>query len=117
MKKPIQMYSKIGDLKIIQIKKEKFGTLKFIGSLNKQLTTGILISSKINHSRKDGMIIKYFKYNYQLSQDIGKLNKIPLKYEYKKYPLLAKKYIKGKCAFREKNSKHSYFNKEKKMNF
>ena len=145
MKNPLQMYSKIGDLKIIQIKKGKdkqpslsgfqssqssprsasrstnffvFAprTLKFegqppyfefhsqksvplhhfIGSLNKKLTTGIIISSKINQLRKDGMSFKYFRYNYLLSQDIGKLSKQPLTYEYKfsSNPLLAKKYIK-----------------------
>lgn len=162
MKNPLQMYSKIGDLKIIQIKKgkdnkpgrlqETFGEplqatpnsknepssfslnrqvpvsarstdslvlpsylpagkncrvfkalppksiplQHFIGSLNKNLTTGIIISSKINQLRKDGMSFKYFRYNYLLSQDIGKLSKQPLTYEYKisSNPLLAKKYIK-----------------------
>jgi hypothetical protein len=119
MKNPLQMYSKIGDLKIIQIKKEKNNTKSritynqilppnlpllvkkiplhpFIGSLNKKLTTGIIISSKINQLRKDGMSFKYFRYNYLLSQDIGKLSKQPLIYEYKlsSSPLLAKKYIK-----------------------
>lgn len=101
MKNPLQMYSKIGDLKIIQIKKEKNNTKSritynqilppnlpllvkkiplhpFIGSLNKKLTTGIIISSKINQLRKDGMSFKYFRYNYLLSQDIGKLSKQPL---------------------------------------
>lgn len=152
MKTPLQMYSKIGDLKIIQIKKGKDkqpglpgfqsslsklnhwekseplnslntqGSVRstdylvfrarppylnqkakksvplhhFIGSLNKKLTTGIIISSKINQLRKDGMSFKYFRYNYLLSQDIGKLSKQPLTYEYKfsSNPLLAKKYIK-----------------------
>ena len=184
MKNPLQMYSKIGDLKIIQIKKEKKNELRnlsrifvnsnpngisnnpilnksslpvknllsplnittiplkskldqtsiqlksreaiesrrnsaktsiklppnlpllagkkslplhpFIGSLNKKLTTGIIVSSKINQLRKDGMSFKYFRYNYLLSQDIGKLSKQPLTYEYKlsSSPLLAKKYIK-----------------------
>jgi hypothetical protein len=102
MKNPLQMYSKIGDLKIIQIKREKNNNPNritgnktkgsfnnkiinqpsensinkaiilppylpllagkksiplhpFIGSLNKKLTTGIIISSKINQLRKDGM--------------------------------------------------------------
>ena len=128
MKNPLQMYSKIGDLKIIQIKKGKDSSFNrnrqipsqtvptivlppylpslagkksiplhhFIGSLKKKLTTGIIISSKINQLRKDGMSFKYFRYNYFLSQDIGKLSKQPLTYEYKlsSSPLLAKKYIK-----------------------
>lgn len=137
MKTPLQMYSKIGDLKIIQIKREKnnnpsrisiqkegsfnmkiknqpFSRIvvppylpllpekkrvplhPFIGSLNKKIRTGIIISSKINQLRKDGMSFKYFRYNYLLSQDIGKLSKQPLAYEYKlsSSPLLAKKYIK-----------------------
>ena len=111
MKNPLQMYSKIGDLKIIQIKKDSsfnrsslpslvgkksIPLQHFIGSLNKKLTTGIIISSKINQLRKDGMSFKYFRYNYFLSQDIGKLSKLPLTYEYKlsSSPLLAKKYIK-----------------------
>jgi len=97
MKSPIQMYSKIGDLKIIQIKRGSGANpLNFVGSLNKKLTTGIIISSKVPQARKDGMSFKYFRFSYQLSQDIGKLAKIPLAYEYKlsNNPLLAKKYIK-----------------------
>jgi hypothetical protein len=131
MKKPLQMYSKIGDLKIIQIKRgntnpipngpspkfpnQKFtsqgfnsrfaelsrvtkgGPDHFIGSLKKKLTTGLITTSKINKSRKDGMFFKFFRFNFQLSQDIGKLSKFPLPYESKFFnnPLLAKKYIKS----------------------
>jgi ribosomal protein L14 len=91
MKNPLKMNAKIGNLKIIQVKKQLF-----VGSLNKKITTGILISSKLPNFRKDGMIIKYASFSYQLSQDIGKLTKIPLPYEARlsSNPLLAKKYIK-----------------------
>jgi hypothetical protein len=126
MKNPLQMYSKIGDLKIIQIKRgntnqipnssspqlpnkkdlklmqklsrvTKGGPDHFIGSLKKKLTTGLITTSKINKSRKDGMFFKFFRFNFQLSQDIGKLSKFPLPYESKFFnnPLLAKKYIKS----------------------
>jgi hypothetical protein len=102
MRKPFQMYSKVNSLKIIQLKAPKTnikGALytDFVGVINGNLETGVIISSKINRLRKDGMSFKYFRNNYIASKDFGKLCKQPLAVEYKfsGHQLIAKKFIKS----------------------
>jgi len=103
MRKPFQMYSKVGDLKIIQLKAPKTNPIKgaflidFVGVINGNLDTGVIVSSKINRLRKDGMSFKYFRNNYIATKDYGKLCKQPLAIEYKfsGHQLIAKKFIKS----------------------
>lgn len=94
------MYSKIGDLKIIKLKKDNLphpsGLIlpyNFVGVVNHKITKGLILSSKINRLRKDGMYLKYFKNHYTCSN----LRSLPLPLEYKLYgyQLIAKKYIKS----------------------
>jgi hypothetical protein len=127
MKKPFQMYSKLGDLKIIQLKRggtpqespQGEGTprqvttgsidpraqsgigapIPFVGVINHKITSGLIITSKINRVRKDGMLIKYFKNNYVAAKDFGKIRGVrplplPLEYKFSGHPLFSKKFIK-----------------------
>jgi len=104
MRKPFQMYSKVGDLKIIQLKapkitapRERAFFIDFVGVIKGTLGTGVIVSSKINRLRKDGMSLKYFRNNYIATKDFGKLCKQPLAIEYKLsgHQLIAKKFIKS----------------------
>lgn len=105
MRKPFQMYSKVGNLKIIQLKPSKnklpnvYSTMytDFVGVIDGKITTGIITSSKLNRLRKDGMSLKYFRNNFLPSGAFGQLFKQPLAIEYKSsgHQLLAKKFIKS----------------------
>ena len=103
MRKPFQMYSRVGDLKIIQLKAPKPGSpitafyIDFVGVIKGSIVTGVIVSSKINRLRKDGMSLKYFRNNYIATKDFGKLCKQPLAMEYKisGHQLIAKKFIKS----------------------
>lgn len=111
MRKPFQMYSKLGNLKIIKLKTISsnldihnpgdISPYNFIGVYNHKLTSGLILSSKINRLRKDGMYIKYFNNHHSLSNvktPIGlNIKTLPLPLEYKLYgfQLIAKKYIKS----------------------
>ena len=94
MRKPFQMYSHIGDLKVVRLK-SSFYPLPFIGVINHTICSGLITSSKINRLRKDGMSLKYFRNNYLLSSDIKKICKQPLTIEYKSSQLISKKFIKS----------------------
>ena len=99
MRKPFQMYSKVGNLKIIQLKtpKKRLSALPdYIGVISGEVGTGVIVSTKLNRLRKDGMSLKYFRNNYIASKDFGKLCKQPLAIEYQTsvYQLIAKKFIK-----------------------
>jgi len=100
MRKPFQMYSKVGNLKIIQLKtpKKRFSALPdYIGVIAGEVGTGVIVSTKLNRIRKDGMSLKYFRNNYIASKDFGKLLKQPLAIEYQTsgHQLIAKKFIKS----------------------
>jgi len=107
MRKPFQMYSKLGDLKVIQLKPAgRFSgragvyPIPFVGVINHKITTGLIVSSKINRVRKDGMSLKFFKNDFVAAKDFGKLRSgrsLPFPIEYKSagHPLLAKKFIKS----------------------
>jgi hypothetical protein len=105
MRKPFQMYSKVGNLKIIQLKNpqkdisSKYGMscVDYVGVIDGEIGTGVIVSTKLNKLRKDGMSFKYFRNNYIASKDFGKLCKQPLAIEYKTggRHLIAKKFIKS----------------------
>lgn len=104
MRKPFQMYSKLGDLKVIQLKPtvESAGInpIPFVGVINHKITTGLIVSSKLNRIRKDGMSLKFFKNNYIAASNFGKLRGVrplpfPIEYKSSGHPLLAKKFIKS----------------------
>ena len=100
MRKPFQMYSKVGNLKIIQLKtpKKRLSALPdYIGVISGEVGTGVIVSTKLNRLRKDGMSLKYFRNNYIASKDFGKLCKQPLAIEYQTsgHQLIAKKFIKS----------------------
>jgi hypothetical protein len=105
MRKPFQMYSKVGNLKIIQLKAPKptftptYGQpyIDYVGVIAGEIGTGIIVSTKLNRIRKDGMSLKYFRNNYITSKDLAKLCKQPLAIEYKQsgHQLIAKKFIKS----------------------
>lgn len=105
MRRPFQMYSKLGDLKIIKQKnggtsiKGKITPYKFVGVINHKITSGLIISSKIKRLRKDGMYIKYYKNHYLVdnsSKNLGlSLRTLPLPIEFKinGMQIMAKKYL------------------------
>lgn len=112
MKQPFQMYSKIRELKIIQLKSAKtfsgpISPLPFVGVINHKITAGLIVSSKLNKFRKDGMSLKYFRNNFvpKISEkDLEgnprnkvKVQQLPLPIEFKSsgLQLIAKKYIKS----------------------
>ena len=105
MRKPFQMYSKVGNLKIIQLKHSKtnishrynMSCVDYIGVVAGEIGTGVIVSTKLNKIRKDGMSFKYFRNNYIASKDFVKLSKQPLAIEYKTigHHLIAKKFIKS----------------------
>lgn len=129
------MYSKLGNLKIIQLKSKlqraegplnslasflgpardaraepanlRTYDLKpypFVGVINHKLISGLIVSSKINRLRKDGMTLQYFNNNYILNQtkesSLNKLRQsrslpLPLEFKLFGFQLIAKKYIKS----------------------
>lgn len=70
-----------------------------MGVINHKITTGLIVSSKINRVRKDGMTLKFFNNNFIAAKDFGKLRGVrslpfPIEYKSSGHPLLAKKFIK-----------------------